>query len=76
MHLQQDRPSRHLTELLSRPPPPSVPDCRRATSHNSYIHKRRPNIKLQKRRAEADEVGSRRYLEQQDMLKLLQYCSS
>ncbi len=28
-------------------------DCRRATSHNSYVHKRRPNLKLQQARATA-----------------------
>lgn len=60
MHLQRNQSIRHLTELVPRPPPPLVPGCRRAASHNSYIHKRRTNVKLQKRRAEADEVGSLR----------------
>ena len=73
MHLQQNKSIRHLTELFPRPLPPLVPGCRRATSHNSYIHKRRPNVKLQKRRAQADEVGS---LLSWCMLRLLEKCSS
>ena len=76
MHLQRNQSIRHLTELFPRPPPPLVPGCRRATSHNSYIHKRRPNVKLQKRRAEADEVGLSPFLVQQGMLRLLEKCSS
>jgi hypothetical protein len=77
MHVQQLPSVMHLSERLLRAshfPTPSVPDCRRATSHNSYIHKRRPNVKLQKRREEAGEVGSH-LLSEQGPLRFSQTCS-